>query len=439
MRPPSLAGPSAVCDDPQLMVGGCRAGSCSRRHGWIASSNHVHWLRRGALIVLLGTLTQFSVIPKTAAQPSTEWIRVAVSREDPEVTLQIHGHFTVLALHSGHPIYEGLRLSPVAVRAVPEGLAFGGEVFPFLGVRIESSRDAAIRVNGRRLRGTLEIVRQKNQKLLVVNHVTLEDYLRGVLSKEAPDYWPEEALKAIAVAARTYALYQRFTKEQVDYDVTGDVMSQDYGGKTAEKAATTQAVKATSGWIITYQGKLFPAFYHSTCGGMTEHARVMGPYDIRPLQGGVACRFCFASPFYSWQRRLTRADIGWALHKSSYGSIGTINDLRITKRTASGRVQEMTIIGTKRAVRLTGYDIRSLFGFERIRSPLFSVIPEEDGFVLDGHGWGHGVGLCQWGAAELARRGFSADEILAFYYPGIEIVHVRDLADRVVEVIGGNN
>lgn len=375
--------------------------------------------------------------PATSAQPSLEWIRVAVSRDQPHVTLQIHGRFRMTDLTSGSEINAGRRLESMAVRALPEGLALGNAVLPYTGVRVEPSSEAAIRLNGRRLRGTLEIMRQQDLTLLVINYVALEDYLRGVLSKEAPDYWPEEALKAIAIAARTYALYQRFTKALGPYDVTADVMSQDYGGKSAEKAATTRAVKATAGLILLHQDTVFPTFYHSTCGGMTEHARVMGSYDLEPLRGGVICTLCSASPFFSWQRRLTKDDVGWALRMSRYGSIGPIRAVQVTKRTSSGRAEEITIVGATRTLRMSGYDVRALFGFERIRSALFSVIPIGEAFVIDGHGWGHGVGLCQWGAAELARRGFSAREILAFYYPSATLLSVRELKDRPITVIGG--
>ncbi len=371
------------------------------------------------------------------AQPNPEWIRVAVVRQDPEVSLQVNGRFTIRALHTGNPIQEGRHLLPLSVRAVPEGLRLGGQVIPIMGVRVEPSSDGAIRLNGTRLRGTLEIVRQKDLTLLVINHVSLEDYLRGVLSKEAPDYWPMEALKAIAIAARTYAVYQRFIKDDVDYDVTGDVMSQDYGGKTAEKPGTTRAVKITAGWILLDGDRLFPTFYHSTCGGMTEHARVMGKFDVAPLRGGVACSFCSASPFFRWQRRLTKADVGWALRKSTYGPIGAVSALNVTARTASGRAKEITIIGAQRTVKLTGYEFRALFGFEQIRSPLLRVTPVGDAFVLEGRGWGHGVGMCQWGAAELARRGFSAAEILAYYYPEAQLVPVSRLATSPVIIIRG--
>ena len=393
------------------------------------------FLRSGFLVLA----AQAFLLTSAAAQPSPQWIRVAVSQDDSQVDLQVHGHFTILAMHTGKTLQEGKRLHPTPVRAVPEGLAVGQTILPIFGVRIEAARDATISLNGRRLRGTLEIVRQKDLTLLVINHVGLEDYLQGVLSKEAPDYWPEEALKAIAIAARTYAVYQRLTKEAQDYDVTGNVMSQDYGGHAAEKDATTRAVQATRNLVLTTQGKLFPAFYHSTCGGRTEHGRVMGNFDLEPLQGGVVCHFCSASPFYAWQRRLTRADVAWALRNSRHGAVGSVQALRTGKLTPWGRVEQVVVVGSQRTLTLSGYDFRALFGFERIRSLFFTILESGEDFILSGHGWGHGVGMCQWRAAELARRGLSAREILAVYYPGASLASLQDLEGQPIGIIGGGS
>ena len=357
------------------------------------------------------------------AQPGAETIRVAVVRDHPEVTLRVAGRFRLMGPNPGAPLQEGRHLLPMVVRAVPDGLALGGDVLPQTRVRIEPTHEASIILNGTRLRGALEITRQENLTLLVVNAVSLEEYLRGVLSKEAPDWWPQEALKAIAIAARTYAWYWRMAKANDPYDVAGDVMSQEYGGRSAEKRATTRAVQATEGMLLTFQGAVFPAFYHSTCGGMTEHARVMGAYDVEPLRGGVRCRWCSASPFFSWRQRLTKADWAWALSKSAFGPVGAVLDVRVTKRTPAGRVAQLVVTGAQRTVTLSGFDVRSVFGFERIRSPWFAVEPDGDAFILTGRGWGHGVGMCQWGAAGLARLGMNAEEILAVYYPGAELAH----------------
>ena len=389
----------------------------------------------------LAAIAASLLIPAAWAQPpNAELIRVAVSRGQPEVELEVDGRFVMSGLASRSPLEQGKRLKPLAVRAIPEGLAIGTRTLPLPGVRIEPQRGATIRLNGSQFHGLLEIHRQQDETLLVINHLPLEAYLRGVLSKEAPDYWPSEALKAVAIAARTYAVYQRYSKAEQAFDVTSDVMSQDYGGKSAEKAATSRAVEETAGWILLYHDVLFPAFYHSTCGGVTEHARVMGKgFTIEPLQGGVRCSFCAASPFHTWRRRLTKADVNWALKKSRHGTVGAVRELRVTRRASSGRAEQIAITGATRTLLLSAYEFRQVFGFDRIRSPLFSVLTEGDDFIIDGHGWGHGVGLCQWGTAELARRGVSAPEILAYFYPGAQLVHVSELAHRPITVLQGGS
>jgi len=364
--------------------------------------------------------------PTLAAVPPS--IRVAVIRNQPEIALAVHGPFRILALHTAEALREASHLSEVPIRATAEGILMGQDLLPLFGVRIEPSKDATINVNGQRLRGTLEIVRQADLTLLVINHIGIEEYLQGVLNKEAPYYWPMEALKTLAIVARTYALSQRLSKASVEYDVTGDVLSQLYGGRSAESRRTTRAVQQTAGVVLTYHGQIFPAFYHSTCGGLTERGSVMGPaYDLEPLRGGVACAFCVSSPFYRWQRVLTKADVAWALKQKQYGSVGVVNELNVVERSPTGRAQKVAIRGSQRTVMLSGYDFRALFGFDRLRSTAFTVRTEGDRFVLEGRGWGHGVGLCQWGTAALARRGLSAEEIVQFYYPQAKLARLEDV------------
>lgn len=295
-----------------------------------------------SLAVVLVGWCDFAMEGVAAAEPVTlasqvPWIRVAVVRNQPQVELAIQGRFRITALHTADVLREGSHLPRVEVRASAEGMLLGEERFASSGLRVEPTRDATISLNGQRLRGVLEIVRQNDLSLLVVNHVALEDYLQGVLSKEAPYYWPAEALRAIAIAARTYALFQRLSKTAVDYDVTSDVLSQVYGGKTGEKWRTNRIVRETSGLILVHQGKVFPAFYHSTCGGLTEDAKVMGSFDLAPLKGGRACAFCRESPFYRWQRRVTPADVAWAVKQQRGTSIWPVTNFEIVRRTEIGR------------------------------------------------------------------------------------------------------
>ena len=392
-------------------------------------------MRSFLMTVMLGWVAgagQGVAAAESAALPSkTLWIRVAVVRNQPQVDLAIHGRFRLVASNTADVVREGSHLPRVAVRAVPEGILVGEERFALSGLRVEPTRDATINLNGQQLRGVVEIVRQKDVSLLVINHVALEDYLQGVLSKEAPSYWPAEALRALAIAARTYALFQRLSKASVDYDVTSDVLSQVYAGKTGEKWRTNRIVQETSGFILLYQGQAFPAFYHSTCGGLTEDAQVMGSFDLAPLKGSRMCPYCHESPFYRWQRRVTAADLAWAVKQQRGTSIWPVTDLEIAGRTPSGRVAQVRLRGSKVLV-LSGYEFRQLLGFSTIRSTAFSVTPEGEAFLLRGQGWGHGVGLCQWGAAELARRGLRAREILSFYYPQADVVRWGDVPLRVI-------
>ena len=353
-------------------------------------------------------------------------IRVAVTQDQAKVDLTIRGPFRIVAPQTALLLREGPHLSKSAVRASQEGILVGEQLLPSGHIRVEPARDATINLNGQRLRGTVNIYRQRDLTLLVINQISLEDYLLGVIGKEAPQDWPVEALKAIAMVARTYALSERLSNVSTAYDVTGTVLSQVYGGKTAERSRTTRAVKETEGFVLTYRGRIFPAFYHSTCGGLTEHASVMGPFDLEPLKGGIHCSWCADSPFYRCRQRLTKEDLAWAVSQLGRGSIWRVSDLEIVERTATGRVAKIRIQGA-RAVVLTGYEFRQLFGFSRIRSTAFTVLRQGDAFILEGGGWGHGVGLCQWGAAELARRGFSAKEILAFYYPHAEVIRLGDV------------
>ena len=364
-------------------------------------------------------------------------IRVAIVQNQSEVDLAVHGSFRIVDLQTADAFREGSRLQKISIRASQDGILVGEQLLPTGGVRVEPARDATIALNGQRLRGTVEIRRQDDLTLLVVNRIEVEDYLRGVLSKEVPHSWPTEALKAVAIAARTYTVFQRLSKSSVAYDVTGDVLSQVYGGKTAERWRTNRAVKDTHGLILTYQGRVFKAFYHSTCGGLTEHASVMGPFDLEPLQGTLTCSFCVESPFYRWQRRLTRADVAWAVKQQGRGSVWPVEAMEIAAYSPTGRVAQVRIHGAGGDLLLTGYDFRQLFGFTTIRSTAFAIIPDGEGFIIQGRGWGHGVGLCQWGAAQLARRGLSAREILAYYYPKAELVRLGEIEVQPISVQGG--
>ncbi|MCM8795750.1 MAG: SpoIID/LytB domain-containing protein, partial [Candidatus Omnitrophica bacterium] len=230
---------------------------------------------------------------------SPDYIRVSILKDVSSFRLKIKGLYEVVDLKNNKIFYQGKNLN-TTVSVSKEGIALGPIKIDAVKVLIKSDDPYLVMVNGRILRGNIILLKTNNLRLSVINHIKLEDYVKGVLYHEVSHYWPLEALKAQAVVVRTYALYQRQENRQKDYDVTSDIYSQVYGGKTSERYRTNIAVDETEGIILTHQGRIFPTYYHATCGGYTEDASVLWDVDIPPLKG-VVCNFCKDSPHFSWQ------------------------------------------------------------------------------------------------------------------------------------------
>ena len=163
-----------------------------------------------------------------------------------------------------------------------------------------SSASGVIQVNGKGYRGWVEIRKKKNGLLLVVNELDIEEYLKGVVAAEIPPDWEFEALKAQAVASRTYALYQKQSAGNRPYHILATVDSQLYSGNRGEHPQTVRAVQETRGVVITYQGEIIPAFYHSSCGGHTENAAELWGID-EPFLKGVDCECQEISKYGLWE------------------------------------------------------------------------------------------------------------------------------------------
>jgi len=276
-------------------------------------------------------------------------------------------------------------------------------------------------------RGLLE-VRTGPAGLVVVNHLNLEDYLRGVVPNElAPRAFPQiEALKAQAVAARSYALAHLGDYSSKGYDVCATAACQVYRGSASEHPLTDRAVAETRGTVATWRGRPIHAFYTSTCGGHTEEGTAVFE-DGAPYLRGVACpteRVLVdeARPGGRWEVRLRPADVARLVGR--YGSVGDVLDLVPVQVGVSGRVVELRVVGSEGQLDLRGQRVR--LGL-RLRESLFVVRREtgKDGeverFVITGKGWGHGVGLCQVGASGMAREGSSYEQILKHYYTGVSV------------------
>ena len=215
-------------------------------------------------------------------------------------------------------------------------------------------------------------------------------------------------------------MYQIGQNTAKAYDVRNDVYSQMYGGRTTEKWATTRAVNLTKGKVLTYKGEIFPAYFHATCAGHTEDASNLWKTDILPLKG-VACGFCKGSKHYRWVLEIPLEDLKARLKKSGY-PIDDIVSVSVLSKNMSGRAQDIEIKGASCAgLVIKAKEFRQMFGPDVIRSTKFDIKSADRQVIINGIGWGHGVGMCQWGAFGMACDGKKAEEILGYYYPGAEV------------------
>jgi stage II sporulation protein D len=354
-------------------------------------------------------------------------IRVCLIDNSPSIQLALKGAYRIAALDTQKVLMEGSLLES-AVAGTEDGISIGGNEFKVPGVAVTVEKDSTIYVDGKRFRGDIDIVRKDNSKLMVINHIPVDDYLYGVLHFEISDRWPIAALKAQAIAARSFAVYQARQNRLQPYDLRSDIYSQVYGGSAAEKWATTKAVNLTRAKVLTYKGEILPAYYHATCAGSTEDAASLWNIDIPPLRG-VRCNYCLNSPHYRWTKEMPLSDFEAMLKRSGY-NIGKIVSAGVISRNKSGRVDKLQIKdGAGVSVVLTAKEFRQLVGPNDVKSTKFDVSIKYNHMILVGRGWGHGVGLCQWGMYGLARKGRTSEEILKFYYPGTQITTL----DRIKE------
>ena len=322
------------------------------------------------------------------------------------------------------------------------------------------SAPATFELQQRRYRGRLQ-VRAANDQLRAVNVIGVESYLPSVVGSEMPATWPLEALRAQAVAARTYALRQR--NPSAAFDLKATVSSQVYKGLDAETASTRQATATTRGLVLIYGNGLINAVFHSSSGGVTENSGDLWAQQL-PYLVSVA-DFDESSPVSQWRKDLTPE-----LLAQAFAEIGGVRRIDVIATTASGRVRQARVIGPSGVLVLSGAQLRSRLGlrstmvrFEaapfrftgpadggltlvgdpppggpvRFSTPLGPLLapppppqlqlpPPPIGLVAIGRGFGHGVGMSQWGAYALAQRGERFDQILRHYYRGAELRPFQD-------------
>jgi stage II sporulation protein D len=312
--------------------------------------------------------------------------------------------------------------------------------------------------------GEMEIRLGNDGKLLAINVLPLESYLRSVVQGEMPDTFPLEALKAQAVASRTYCLY-RFGRSHLlePFDFCDEVHCQTFVGYSADSPDLANALAQTRGLVLTYNGDLCLTTYAAVCGGHTESAEnvwqsdgipyLQGVYDVDPAkfknvdfdlsseenvsawirsEPDVFCNvirgenqqpIAYAKKYFRWEQRISRADLEQIISKKTGENFGQLVDIIPGRRGVSGRLMEIKIIGTLKSFTLSReLNIRRALSENALYSACFIIEKKgeenrlADEFIFKGAGWGHGTGMCQIGAAKMAYAGYRFDQILSHYY-----------------------
>lgn len=344
-------------------------------------------------------------------------IRVLVAEQRTYLNITLKGDYVIRLLPSLQIAKKGKSLPETRLVPTPGGFRLGKEEWLCQGLLLEPIKERDMYLDDTRFRGTIAIRKEKNGLMVAINKLDIEKYLYGVLHHEVAPWWPMEALKAQAVAARTYAYYQAQVMKASEYDVKSGTSSQMYGGSTTERYRTKKAVDYTKGEILTFEGKVFPAYFHATCAGITAGAQELWNIHLEPIAGGAHCGYCHISPHYYWQAKVPLSVIEEKL-KQYNRPVGQVLKVEPITQTPSGRVGSLKITGTLQEAVIAAKDFRIWIGGNVMKSTAFTVEVKEDFVEFHGKGWGHGVGLCQWGALGQSLLGHSYEKILKFYYPG---------------------
>jgi stage II sporulation protein D len=375
----------------------------------LSSGRMAHVLRLVALITVA-----LLVVSEARAD---QIVRIAVGRF--KETLQVSGPGLVVTGGDGARVTAA---HPLVLSAGADGILVAGKPVTHETLIVRSNGELTVR--GHRYRSILEITWRSYRgrpELLVVHPLPLETYVVGIVSSELPTKWPLEALKAQAVAARTYAVWQKYRRLDLPYHMESTVLDQVYHGVEREHPDAIRAVLETRGVVLSHAKRPVQAYFHASCGDHTESAAEGWGTDL-PYLPGSPCGACTMATRYRWAASIPRAKLDAAFNPL----LGErVEKITIVDKTKTGRVKTVRLEGKKRKKTIAGADLRRLLGYDKVWSTMITKLAlTSSALVVEGKGAGHGVGMCQWGSRGFAEQGESYDRILRRYYPGARLTRM---------------
>ena len=347
-------------------------------------------------------------------------VRVLIVGSAQDVLLAINGSYQI-ADTASNILDQGQLLTRSKVSVDSSGIRIGNKCYKVSELRIKSTRDGAIEINNVPYRGRMSLSQQPDNKLFVIEEMEIEDFVTGVVGSEMPHLWNDEAHCAQAVAVRTYTMYKKKARRSEKYHL--DMQDLAYRGMAGESLRLSSLVQKTKGLVMTYNGNIFPAYFHSACGGHTEDvSHVFRDESIPPLSG-VVCKYCGNSKYAKWKRDISKSVIERKLRDAnvSVSNIRSIKTLDMGYGKHGSRVEIVSAGGSKE---MGANDFRLLVGPNILCSTAFSAKSSGNNMTFSGIGWGHGVGLCQHGAQTMAKNGFKWPDIINYYYPKNDLMRV---------------
>ena len=350
-------------------------------------------------------------------------VRLSMPAEQP-ATIGSNGPFEIYD-SQGLLVMEGSSLSENTPIQVEEGeILLGERVRVAQSLELRPLDGATLTFRGQQYRSLLRIEISDQGRPRVINRLNIEDYLKGVLPVEMPDRFGLEALKSQAVAARSYALSEGARRGWLH----PDVRSQVYGGKEVETWLSTEAIEQTAGQVLAHEGQIIPAWFQSTCGGKTARAADVFPAPPEGvLHKQVPCSDCQHSGSWSWTRTLD-AEV---VCEAAGLPVAPLESISLEPPYLPGRPEWITITAGGLESRIPAVNFRERVSrgqprAKQLLSTRWAAPPRisPEALVVQGQGWGHGVGLCQYGANGYARRGAGYRIILRRYYPGADLVQL---------------
>lgn len=352
---------------------------------------------------------------------SLEPVRVRLFEGELSCNIASKERIVIRNFPSGRVFLNSYFEKPLTIKYSSQGFIVGSQLFKADSLLIEPSGKSALILNGKAYRGTISLHKTDNA-LTIVNHIEIEDYVKGVIANEMLSSSDEEALKAQAVVIRSFGLYHVLRYKDRLYSIEANKIV--YKGKDSENSKTNKAVEDTRGEIVYYNDSLLLTHFCASCGGYTEYAgNVWEAPFIFPKP--VPCPYCRNSNKYDWSKTLSKTFIQQRLRK--YGiqvdEIKTIQPYR--KSTFGGRITHLIIRYGVRTTIVKINDLRMALGPDTIRSGFLNIDNQSENITFTGKGWGHGVGLCQNGAVSMANLGYSYEAILSYYYPGSRLKRIK--------------